>query len=147
MKFNWGKGLFLTYLTFVILILAAVLFAFTFDINLVADNYYERELNHQEEIDKANRAAVLPEKVLFLQTNSSLKISFPKIFGNNKIYGNIIFFRPDDSRKDFNISISLNDSLQQEIPLTTLKKGLWKVSVDWKVNNISYLSTKNIMVQ
>lgn len=146
MKISWGSGLLLTYLAFMAIILAAVFFSFTQDVNLVADNYYERELTHQQEIDKTKRAEVLPEKVLFVQTDSSLVISFPNIFGSNKIKGKVRFYRPDDNQEDFVKTIVLNDSFQQEVLLTSLKKGLWKVSVDWFVNDISYLSTKNLMV-
>lgn len=146
MKISWGSGLLLTYLAFMAIILSAVFFSFTQDVNLVSDNYYERELTHQQEIDKAKRADVLSEKVLFLQTDSSLVISFPNIFGSNKIKGKVRFYRPDDNQEDFEKTIVLNDSFQQEVLLTSLKKGLWKISVDWFVNDVSYLSTKNLMV-
>jgi len=145
-KFGWGKGLLVSYLVFMVVILATVAFSFTMDVNLVSDNYYERELKHQYEIDKLNRYAQLPEKINFVVSADKLKISFPKLFGLEQISGKIIFFRPDDSKKDFSVKISTDDSLNHEVPLSAVAKGLWKISVDWQVKNVTYLTIKNLMV-
>lgn len=146
MKFGWGKGLLVSYLVFMVVILATVAFSFTMDVNLVSDNYYERELKHQYEIDKLNRYAQLPEKINFVVSADKLKISFPKIFSEEQISGKIIFFRPDDNNKDFSVKISTDDSLNHEVPLSAVAKGLWKISVDWQVKNVTYLTIKNLMV-
>jgi len=145
-KFGWGKGLLVSYLVFMVVILATVAFSFTMDVNLVSDNYYERELKHQYEIDKLNRYAQLPEKINFVVSADKLKISFPKIFSEEQISGKIIFFRPDDSKKDISVKISTDDSLNHEVPLSAVAKGLWKISVDWQVKNVAYLTIKNLMV-
>jgi len=145
-KFGWGKGLLVSYLVFMVVILATVAFSFTMDVNLVSDNYYERELKHQYEIDKLNRYAQLPEKINFVVSADKLKISFPKIFSEEQISGKIIFFRPDDNNKDFSVKISTDDSLNHEVPLSAVAKGLWKISVDWQVKNVTYLTIKNLMV-
>ncbi|PJA96383.1 MAG: hypothetical protein CO129_06830 [Ignavibacteriales bacterium CG_4_9_14_3_um_filter_34_10] len=146
MKFNWGTGIFAVYIGFVLLILAAVIFAFTIDVDLVADNYYEKELLHQTEIDKADRASKLTQQINFSQYNDSVILRFPKIFSQNLISGTIFFSRDDNSEKDFFIPVTLDDSLSQVIPTKNLLPGLWRVKIDWRVNSTTFLTQKNLMV-
>ena len=146
MKFNWGTGIFAVYIGFVLLILAAVIFAFTIDVDLVADNYYEKELLHQTEIDKADRASKLTQQINFSQYNDSVILRFPKIFSQNLISGTIFFSRDDNSERDFFIPVTLDDSLSQVIPTKNLLPGLWRVKIDWRVNSTTFLTQKNLMV-
>ena len=146
MKFNWGTGIFAVYIGFVLLILAAVIFAFTIDVDLVADNYYEKELLHQTEIDKADRASKLTQQINFSQYNDSVILRFPKIFSQNLISGTIFFSRDDNSEKDFFIPVTFDDSLSQVIPTKNLLPGLWRVKIDWRVNSTTFLTQKNLMV-
>jgi hypothetical protein len=52
MKFNWGTGIVLSFIIFAASILMIVLFPFNQKADLVSDNYYEREIKFQEQIDK-----------------------------------------------------------------------------------------------
>ncbi|GAB4135597.1 MAG: hypothetical protein Fur0015_08390 [Ignavibacteriales bacterium] len=146
MKFNWGFGISAIYIGFVLLMLALVGFSFSFDVNLVADNYYEKEIRHQTEIDKQNRYERLPEKIFITLQDSSLLIKFPKIFKKEFVSGQIYFSRDDNSKYDFSIPINLNDSLTQNISLSKVRKGFWRIAVDWRNNSITYLTEKKIMV-
>jgi hypothetical protein len=146
MKFNWGTGIFAAYIGFVLLILAAVVFAFTIDVNLVADNYYEKELQHQTEIDKEERTAKLPQQIVITQNNNFISLRFPKIFNPSFISGTIYFSRNDNSKKDFSLPVSINDSLSQFISTEKLSAGLWRIKIDWRANSTTYLTTKNLMV-
>lgn len=59
MKISWGIKIFSLYGIFVLFVLAMVLFTMTKDVGLVTDNYYEKELTHQEHIDKLKRTEAL----------------------------------------------------------------------------------------
>ena len=52
MKFNWGTGIFLLYAGFAAVTIALVIFAMTKKVDLVTDNYYDKELKYEEQIQK-----------------------------------------------------------------------------------------------
>ena len=59
MKFNWGTGIVLSFVAFIIFILYFVYLASTdnkADHDLVTKEYYKEELNYQKEIDAGNNA-------------------------------------------------------------------------------------------
>ena len=47
MKLNWGKGIFITYALFFVMIMSVVVYMSSLDVNLVTEDYYEKELKHQ----------------------------------------------------------------------------------------------------
>ena len=51
MRINWDVRIAVLYISFVIMIIAMVIFSLTRDIPLVNDNYYEEEIKYQQQID------------------------------------------------------------------------------------------------
>ena len=63
MKFNWGHGILVALVSFIIFIVGLVVY-FTQTMQnseLITDNYYQEELMYQQVIDAKNRAAALEE--------------------------------------------------------------------------------------
>ena len=63
-KFTWGHGVIIALACFIIFI-CTLIFTVEFSKNtfdLVTDNYYEEEINYQQEIDATNNASLLKEK-------------------------------------------------------------------------------------
>jgi len=146
-KFSWGKKITLVYAVFVIFLLIAVLFSFKQDINLVTDNYYEKEVVYQQQIDKEKRSAALPEKPIMYFNNNILTFKFPQNFEYGKIKGQIHLYRPSDSKKDIILPVGVDKNNKQEIGLQSVEKGLWRVKLDWSYNKVTYYGEYNIMVE
>ncbi len=147
MKFSWGKKITVVYVGFVLFLLIAVLFSFRQDLNLVTDNYYEKELVYQQQIDKEKRASKLAEKPIMYFNNNILTFTFPKSFDYKKIGGQIHLYRPSDSKKDIILPVGVDSTNKQEIGLQSVEKGLWRVKLDWNYDAITYFSEYNIMVE
>ena len=49
---NWGKGIFIFYSLFVVAILSVVYFAFTQEVNLVSEDYYQQEIAYESQIER-----------------------------------------------------------------------------------------------
>ena len=146
MKMNWGGGIAVTYITFmVIMIILAVVFM-NQDVSLETKDYYSKGISYQQQIDKMNRTKDLPEQLSILQNGSTIDFSFPKIFKRQHIGGKIFFYRPADNKKDFVTNIEPDTAGTQFVDATILAKGLWKIKVDWLVNGTGYYNEHIIMV-
>lgn len=146
MKFSWGKGIFIIYALFLVIILTVVVYISSMDVNLVAEDYYEKELNHQEQIDKAARTNQLPEQLNIKVTQNLVNLKFPSLFKPYDISGFVKFYRPSDSQQDFSVNIELSDSLEQTISTTSIQKGYWRIKVDWTAEEKDYFNEKLVMI-
>ena len=146
MKFSWGKGIFIFYALFLVVILSIVVYISSIDVNLVTEDYYEKELNHQEQIDKEARTSQLPEKLKITVTENQINFIFPSLFKPYEISGLVQFYRPSDAKQDFSVSVEVNDSLEQTISTASIQKGYWRIKVDWSVEEKEYFNEKLVMV-
>lgn len=146
MKFSWGKGIFITYAVFLVAILSVVVYLYTMDVNLVTEDYYEKELRHQEQIDKENRTNSLPENLKITVDQGIINLKFPSLFKPYQISGLVRFYRPSDSQKDFSVNIELGDKLEQTISTAKMLKGYWRIKVDWSANQNEYFNEKLVMI-
>ena len=146
LKFNWGTGIALTYILFLIAILTMVFIFMNQDVVLETNDYYAKGLEYQKQIDKIERTKNLTEQLEILNKNDRIVFNFPKIFANKIISGEIYFYRPSNNKSDFKSKIDLTDSLQQIIFTKNLEKGLWKIKVDWSVENQNYYNEKILMI-
>jgi hypothetical protein len=146
LKFNWGTGIALTYILFLIAILTMVFIFMNQDVVLETNDYYAKGLEYQKQIDKIERTKNLTEQLEILNKNDQIVFNFPKIFANKIISGEIYFYRPSNNKSDFKSKIDLKDSLQQIIFTKNLEKGLWKIKVDWSVENQNYYNEKILMI-
>ena len=146
MKFSWGTGIFATYALFLVMILSVVGYLSSMDVNLVADDYYDKELKHQSQIDKQTRTDQLPEKLMIKVIQNTINLKFPTMFRPYEISGFVRFYRPSDSKQDFIVNIELNESSEQLISTESIRKGYWRIKVDWSAKNIEYFNEKLVMI-
>jgi len=147
MKFSWGKGIFLLYTGFVLITLALVAFAMTKKVDLVTDNYYDKELKFEQHIKKQKNSEGLNKKPAIEQKGNSIKIIFPKEFNPGKITGMLKLYRPSDSEKDSSFAIKTDAKGEQEVSLERFLKGRWKLQIDWRYDNVEYYSEESVFLQ
>jgi hypothetical protein len=144
MKFNWGTGIVISFIIFAAAIFLIILFPFNQRIDLVTKDYYDNELKYQEQINKVDRTALLDESIIINQSIKELNIKFPITY--REVYGEIVFYRPSDERRDFSLSINADSTGSQSVDISSLLPGLWRVKVQWDMNNLQYYYEKNIMI-
>jgi len=137
-KFNWGTGILITIIIFMVITIGTVIFLMNQDVDLVASDYYDKGIQHQNQIDRENRTNLMSEVVQIIPENGFLRLTFPKSYSQKGLTGTIQFYRPSDSKKDFVLSISIDTSAQQLIPTQNLEKGYWKVKLNWTLDSIEY---------
>jgi nitrogen fixation protein FixH len=141
MKLNWGAGIVIAIIAFIGFIMFFVVRMSTdkqYDHELVVEDYYQQELQYQDEIDKVKNARSLSKEVSCLKTEEGLLISFPTEIDENKIKGKVFLSRPSNKQLDFEIPISLSNH-NLLIPDNRLLDGRWNIKIEWRENQLDYV--------
>ena len=112
--------------------------------HLVTEDYYNQELQFQNDLDKQTNARTLTENISWKKTEEGLLIIFPESLDFNNITGNVFLYRPSNKQFDFETSISLSNH-NLLIPDKRLLDGRWNIKVDWKYKEVPYLYIKEII--
>lgn len=147
MKISWGYRVAILYCSFVTFMLFLVFKSHSEDFSLVSKDYYKQEIQYQQQIDKQKNSAALSEKlgIEFSQAENKARFSFPK--NKTSITGEILFYRPSDSKQDLKVAIQPNAENQQDVSFSSLQKGLWRVQVEWSSDGIEYFDEKPLVIQ
>ncbi|KUO61175.1 hypothetical protein APF79_13610 [bacterium BRH_c32] len=144
MKLNWGSGIAITYILFMVAVIILVVIFMNQDVHLVTDDYYAKEIEYQQQIDKVKRTKLLNEQPEVTFNNGVFMVSFPRSV-KNIINGEIQIYRPSDSNLDKTVEIILDAENRQSIEPPINKPGLWKVKMDWMRNDTNYYNEKIIL--
>ena len=138
---DWGKGILLTIIGFVALIMTLVVISVRMDgIELVTENYYQAEINYQDRIDQESLALRLDRTVItYHSMDKNLLLDLPS--GTN---GKLQLFRPSDATLDREITVMALDSNLTSVSLKDLKSGYWKVQLSWIEAGKNYYEEKKI---
>jgi hypothetical protein len=147
MKFHWGKGIIIVFVLFAAGIALMVTVSMRQKVDLVTDDYYDRELKHQEQIDRSTRSAAMGDSLRIVTSASELTIRFPASYLHRTVSGTVSFYRPSDRRLDVVIPVLLDGTASQILPLSSLQQGVWKMKLEWTVDDISYYREEPIVVQ
>lgn len=145
-KFNWGTGILITIVIYMVITISTVVFLMNQDVDLVTNDYYNKGIQHQSQIEKVNRTNKMVEKVSINPGNGFVIFNFPKSLAQKGFEGTIQFYRPSDSKKDFSIPLSVDTSGQQIIPTQNIAKGYWKVKVDWTQDSVEYYKESSFVI-
>lgn len=144
MKISWGVKIIIAFIIFAAGIGTMVGISMSKNIDLVAENYYEKELKYQERIDMINRTNSLTEKPIIENVSGTIKIKFPDFKENAT--GKINFYRAMDKKKDFSVDISKDENGVQVIPTERMDKGNWKAEIIWVMNGKEYFTQTEIFI-
>ena len=145
-KFNWGTGILITIIVFMIITIGTVVFLMNQDVDLVATDYYNKGIQHQEQIDRVNRTNSMDVAVQINSENGFVRLIFPKSFTQKNFYGTVQFYRPSNSKKDFSLPISIDTSAQQIVSTQNLEKGYWTVKLNWTQDSIEYYKESSFVI-
>ena len=142
---SWGKGIIIVFAVFMVGVGIMVYKSMTKNIDLVSNNYYEKELKYQEQINKINNTKTLKQGIKIESNGSAVIITYPGEC--NKVTGEISFYKPSDAKNDFKMNIESGSDLKQVISTEKLTKGLWKVQISWAMDGKDYFNEEKVMIQ
>ena len=146
-KINWGTGILIGIIVFVLISVTMTIIFMTQDVDLVADKYYENSLQYQVEIDKQNRTKSLDEQVKINFNGEIINILFPSTYLSKNISGEIYFYRPSNPKLDFKIPLELNDEGNQLILAKNFEKGFWRLKLNWIMDGNGYYNERAITIE
>lgn len=144
---NWGKKIALLYIGFVALIVSMVAMAMNQKVDLVASDYYEQEIKYQEKINKIERTKKLNSQLTWKTENNKIIVKFPLEVSSKIKSGSVNFFRPSNAEMDQKIEFKNDTISNQIIDIEKLKKGVYKMQIDWKVEDVEYYNEGIIQIQ
>lgn len=145
MKLSWGTGIAITYTIFVLVLVFAVVQSTKVDHSLVTEDYYQKDLEYQTQIDKEVNALNLGEdlQIKYADAQKAVQLQFPAELG--VVQGKILFFRPSDKTLDFEAPVQADERGQQTISTQTMMPGLWKVQVNWQAGGVAYYKEETVI--
>ena len=144
MKLNWGHYIVIGFTLFVMLILYMVYRSFQHNNDLVTEEYYARELEYQDVIEKRNRADNLDSNVTWAMGEGGLIITYPS--GMRDLSGKILLYRPSDKNLDIEVDVQPDSTNHQVIEWKDLNTGKYTVQIDWSYKGRAYFTEGVVFV-
>ena len=145
MKINWGTGILIVIIIFLVTMISFAFYTTTQKVNLVEKDYYPKELNFDTQIEKNSNTEALEEKISFIKGDSLLIVRFPSFVEAAEVEGSILVYRPSDFEEDIKYTITLDTNRSQYIPTTKLLPGKYIIKVDWAYRGVNYFQEKAII--
>ena len=139
MKFNWGTGLAIWLIIFVIAILTFVTFAFNQDVNLVNKEYYQKGVHFDDVRLERERGKSQEKNFSVSQEGENVSLRFDKTYFSTIKNAEVQFYRPSDRREDLQISFNNNLLI---VSKTKLFKGRYQLNISWEKDGKKYTLQK-----
>lgn len=140
---NWGKGIALAIIAFIVFIASFVYKAFQNDFDLVRDDYYEHEVKFDEHKEAMANYNALNEEIQISQLEEGIQFAFPSKVNSNST-GEITFYRPDAKKYDRSFPLALDSENVQLLDYEHFREGYYDVRVEWESNGDSYIFEDDI---
>ncbi len=141
---NWSTGIIASFLGFGAFIGILVSVCIRQDISLVSKNYYEEELQYEDQIKRIRNTSQLSQKPTVSIVNNTVQIQFAD--GENPERCIIEFFRPSDHTLDKQFTITEWSGHISHLETNAMPKGLYHVKIRWKSNDRDYFLEQPIIL-
>ena len=148
MKFNWGHGITIVIILFVAGILSMVYITMQQDnsTQLIEENYYDKELVFQQQIDGShNLNALYPDSLALVDSTNFIYIKLPAKAATVDS-GFVEFIRPSDKTKDRRLDLIVNNNGELTLPKSNFINGLYKFRIRWNSNGTTYVKAKDFII-
>jgi hypothetical protein len=144
---NWGSWIVVSFILFAAGTFVMVYISMSTNVDLVTDDYYEKELKYQNQIEVLKSTDALDQKVDVVVTDSLLTIHYPEIGSPDQFSGAVHFFRPSDKRGDVILPVRIDSTHSQSFPIANFALGLWRVKISWTVGTEQYYSELPVIIR
>lgn len=144
MKFNWGTGIFTFLALFITAAIVFIIFAVRQSVNLVERDYYEQGSDYDKQIETRARSAQYEQLVKVTDASDSVRVEFPADLSGRIDSGNVIFYRPSDSKLDLRFPLKPASNIFPVTKQNTIP-GRYIIHVQWFMQGKEYLVRKDII--
>ena len=146
-KYNWGFGIAVSFILFALATFVMVYISVSTNVDLVTDDYYEKELKYQQHIELVKSTSALEQTIGVDVTATNIVLKYPNLGSTASYSGTVFFFRPSDQRGDYQKSVSIDSIYSQTFSTETMKQGFWRAKIFWNVGQKEYYSELPIIIQ
>ncbi len=144
----WPIGLVTAFGVFITGTVALVVLSARTQTDLVAPDYYERELRYQDDIDRRARTQALESQVhiAYDAGRRQITLSLPAAHAAGHAEGDIHLYRPSAAALDRHVALQLDAHGRQILDARLLNDGLWRVRVTWRVGNVAFTFDDKVVI-
>lgn len=134
---NWGKSIVLVFVGFALFIGTLVTVCMKQEMSLVSADYYQQELDYQNQIDRIENTSALKVRPSITIAHDSLKLVYNNL--NLVTSGTLKLTRASSARHDVSFAISRGENTDKiTFPLSNLPRGRYKGSFEWVMDGKEY---------
>jgi hypothetical protein len=142
---NWGKGIAIFIVAFMVFILSMVYRATQTDTDLHSVDYYEQEIDYQSKINALSNGNDLADGIDIEISANAITWQMPDTL--NQVYeGEVRFYRPDNALLDQTIAMKLDADGKQGVSLNDFVQGEYQVAFVWQNQGENYRVAKTIYI-
>lgn len=138
---NWGKGLTVAMILFMGFIIYLTVIKLQKTSDLEVENYYEREINYEQEI-QAQRNANMFEKIMIKNDDEFVVFTIPEDVDMSK--AKVLFIRPNDKNLDKPFYFESTKMLL--VRKDELQVGKYKLEISYRIGSKECLQKEEIIV-
>lgn len=140
----WPRAIAGVYGLFAAAMVAFVVFTTRHPTDLVTPDYYERELQHQDHLDRERRGMAATDYAFrFDERERRLALHFP---AGPAVTGSILLYRPSDAAMDRTVPIAADAAGEQFVDLAGCAPGLWKIEIQWEQGGVGYFREHTVVM-
>ncbi len=145
MKFNWGTGILIFLILFLMAAGVFITFAMRQEVNLVHDDYYERGVDYGDQMKAEARSAVLADSIQSYFENQSLVVDFSHLELMKIDSGSILLYRPSSKSLDLKMPLDYSTGFMS-IPRDELIRGRYILKLNWYSEGLKYEVDKAVQI-
>jgi hypothetical protein len=147
-KINWGHKITFVIVIFIVAMLSMVFLASMQTNDMLDEQYYEKELQHQRLIDASLKIKQANgNKNVLTLTADSVYISVPASLVNDMRKATLEFINWADKKKDVRQTLKLNTVGIQAIAKNHFAKGNYTMRLYWEANGEAYYCEENFLIK
>jgi nitrogen fixation protein FixH len=140
---NWGKGIIIGMGLFIGFILTLVVIMMRQNIDLVTEDYYQKEIAFNQEYNADVAYASANDSIQIAYTDNFVSIQLGKSFQSDSI--RILLRRPNNQKQDMEFKLAAQPTIN--IPAKHLPKGVFECIVEGKINGESYRYEQDLNIK
>ena len=143
---SWGYKISILYGSFVVMMVTLVVLSSQQDIPLVTEDYYEKDLVYETQMQRIANSKTLEQdvEVKYDSKQQIISVQFPKEM--NDLTGEILCFRPSQEGIDFTLDIDNLEENAMTFGTSEMLNGRWKIKITWENDGEIYYKETTVYI-
>ena len=147
MRFNWGTGITLVYVTFALGTLSMVGLAVSLPTELVSEDYYGQSLTYDRRLAALERADALGNALAVdVDARARALVVHVPADAADDARGRVTFYRPSTATADRSVALALDQAGNARLPIGDLAAGVWHIRLEWESRGRAFYREQRVVL-